>query len=92
MLTYILLGTLAMTLAAAFVLSRLFDKQHQLTRVHCEARHADFEVDVLVRPKPWNFGDDHDIVRCSAFEDPSHVTCDKRCLEPLVQLRAVHHT
>lgn len=92
MLTFILLGTLALTLGLAYAITRRFDREHRPTRVHCAAKDADVHVDVLVRPKPWNFGDEHDIVRCSAFENPNEVTCDKQCLKPLVQLHAAHHT
>lgn len=92
MLTIILLATAALTFAAAFMISRRFDREHRPTRVHCDTKQGDFEVDVLVRPNAWNFGDHQEVVACTAFDDPKHVTCDKHCLEPLVQLHAAHHT
>ena len=89
MLALILLGTLAATLVVASLWVRRFEKVHQGARVHCVEKGRDFEVDVLVRPKPWNYGDDADVVRCSAFEHPDQVTCDKHCLKPVVD--AMHH-
>jgi len=90
MLTLIMLGTSALTLGLAFLIVRAFDRTHQVARLHCDTKDRDVQVDLLVRPKRWNFGDDYDIARCSAFDDPRRVTCDKHCLNPLVT--SIHRT
>ena len=90
MLAIILLGTLAATLLVSFLLARRFEQMHQGAKVHCAEKGGDFEVDVVVRPKPWNYGDDADVVRCSALEHPDQVTCDKHCLQPV--LTAMHES
>lgn len=82
MMALILLGTLALTLALSLLVARSIDRQHEHVKVHCETKGRDVDIDVLVRPRRWNFGDEYDVVRCSAFEDPRRVTCDKHCLEP----------
>jgi hypothetical protein len=89
MLAMILLGTLVVTLLGSFFVARRLERARQPAKVHCAEKGGDYQVDVLVQPKPWNYGDEYAVVRCTAFRDPDHVTCDKHCLGPIVD--AIQH-
>jgi hypothetical protein len=68
-LVVVLIGLLTVRIATGPIVSKRF---------WCPLKRQSVEVDFVADPaQPERY---QDVLFCSAFEDPSRVTCDKRCL------------
>lgn len=82
-LTVIILATLLLTLFVSAFVIRRFDRAHARQRVHCPVHQRAFDVDVQIRPRPWRFGDERDVTKCSYFSPSCAITCQKACLRQI---------
>jgi hypothetical protein len=66
--------------AAIYLLGRL-SRMRARGRLQCPERHADVDVDFERAFGPsWGPGRKLEVLRCTAFERPDHVDCDRACL------------
>lgn len=77
------LGVMAFTTAmfvAVYILGRL-SRMRARERLQCPERHADVDVDFERDLGPaWGPGRKLEVLRCTAFDQPEHVDCDRACL------------
>ncbi len=74
-------GAVAVMFAAVYMAGRILIRMTRQERVHCYTRQEDFDAVIQRTAGPgWGAGRPTDITACSAFEEPSCITCEKSCL------------
>lgn len=76
----VILAVVAMT-AIVYLFARAIVAARKTEIVHCDERGEDFTVTFDCRlGASWEPERKVQVVSCSAFSDPDHPTCDRRCL------------
>ena len=77
----LVLVAIAVMFAVVYALGRVLIRVQRSEEVHCPVKNEDFIVQSSWTTNTmWEPKDRVDIVRCTAFSNPSQVSCEKHCL------------
>ena len=89
---WIVLAVVASLFLVIYLLGRFLIRIRATERIHCPVKDDDYEVEsVWSSSVTWGLGKRVDIRRCSAFDNPELITCEKACMRGSVGTPMVAH-